>query len=91
MKKAITFYYDHHSGELVKTKIHKNFQRVDSLMEADVLQDCLGEVQYLYDEAVGTYFHNDLEESVTKMGTYNIKERIHAISNEKKGETNEKS
>jgi|TARA_R110000824_G_scaffold386236_1_gene580789 hypothetical protein len=64
MKKAITFYYDHHSGELARTKIHKNFQRVDSLMKADVLQDCLGELKYLYDEATGTYFNKDLQENL---------------------------
>ena len=64
MKKAITFYYDHHSGELVRTKIHKNFKRVDSLMEADVLQDCLGELKYLYNESVGKYFNKDLEKNL---------------------------
>jgi hypothetical protein len=64
MKKAITFYYDHRSGELARTKIHKNFQRVDSLMEADVLQDCLGELKCLYDEATGTYFNKDLQEDL---------------------------
>jgi hypothetical protein len=48
MKKAITFFYNHHSGELVKTKIHKNFQEVNSLMEADVLLDCIAVLKGMY-------------------------------------------
>ena len=56
MKKAITFFYDHHSGELVKTKVHKNFQEVDSLMEADVLLDCIGVLEDMYKNSSSVYF-----------------------------------
>ena len=51
MKKAITFYYDEESGELAKTTIHDDFKRVDSLMKADVLQDCLGTIENLYNNS----------------------------------------
>jgi hypothetical protein len=33
-------------------------------MEADVLQDCLGELKYLYNESVGKYFNKDLEKNL---------------------------
>jgi len=56
MKKAITFFYDHHSGELVKTKVHKNFQEVDSLMKADVLLDCSWALEKMYKNSKDEYF-----------------------------------
>tara|TARA_A100000172_G_C2970499_1_gene85760 strand:+ start:109 stop:318 length:210 start_codon:yes stop_codon:yes gene_type:complete len=62
MKKAITFYYCEDSGELVKTKTHKHFKKVDSLMKADVLQDCLGVLEKMYDESGNQYFDYDLKE-----------------------------
>ena len=33
-------------------------------MEADVLQDCLGELKYLYNEAVEKCFNKDLEKNL---------------------------
>ena len=56
MKKAITLFYNHHSGELVKTKVHKNFQEVDSLMKADVLLDCIGVLEDIYKKSSSEYF-----------------------------------
>ena len=56
MKKAITFFYNHHSGELVKTKVHKNFQEVDLLMKADVLLDCTWVLEKMYKNSKDKYF-----------------------------------
>tara|TARA_Y100001963_G_scaffold138070_1_gene202442 strand:- start:3130 stop:3318 length:189 start_codon:yes stop_codon:yes gene_type:complete len=58
MKKAITLFYNPESGELVKTKVHKNFQKVDSLTEADVLLDCVNVLENMYQKAGGKYFKN---------------------------------
>jgi len=64
MKKAITFYYDEESGELAKTTIHDDFKRVDSLMKADVLQDCLGTIENLYNNSNNQYWEKDFPEMV---------------------------
>tara|TARA_R110000824_G_scaffold19230_1_gene74886 strand:- start:174 stop:383 length:210 start_codon:yes stop_codon:yes gene_type:complete len=56
MKKAITFYFDEESGEMIKTKIHNDFEKADSLMKADVLNDCLGYIENLYSKYNDKYF-----------------------------------
>ena len=64
MKKAITFYFNDDSGELAKTTVHAGFQRVDSLMQADVLQDCLGKLDDLYNNSNNQYWDEDLPELI---------------------------
>jgi len=59
-KKAITLWYSYDMGSLVETEVHKSFQELDSLMEADILQDCLRELNGLYNRAIGTYFGEDI-------------------------------
>jgi|TARA_R110000823_G_scaffold189517_6_gene321336 hypothetical protein len=66
MKKAITFYYDEESGELAKTTIHDDFKIVDSLMKADVLQDCLGTIENLYNNSNNQYWEKDLPKIIVE-------------------------
>ncbi len=58
MKLAMRIYYDSESGELMKIKESHTFSLEDSLLRADVLQDCLGVLKARYDESSNKYFNN---------------------------------
>jgi|15BtaG_2_1085339.scaffolds.fasta_scaffold01494_9 hypothetical protein len=56
MKKVITFYFDEESGEMRKTQIHNDFDKTDNLMKADVIKDCLGYLENLYNKYNNKYW-----------------------------------
>jgi hypothetical protein len=61
MKRAMTIYYDEDSGELEKIDEAPHFKNGDSLLRADVLQDCVGTLTYMYENSFSS-FTNDLED-----------------------------
>ena len=64
MKRAMTIYYDEESGELDKIDEAPHFLNEDSLTRADVLQDCVGRLTYMYENSA-TGFYEGLEEIVS--------------------------
>ena len=57
----MTIYYDEDSGELAKIDEAPYFLNEDSLLRADVLQDCVGRLTYMYENSASGYFES-LEE-----------------------------
>ena len=60
----MTIYYDEDSGELEKVDEAPHFLNEDSLLRADVLQDCVGTLTYMYENSSSGYFEG-LEEIVS--------------------------
>ncbi len=59
---ALTFHYSPDWGELTRVVESKCFGAEDSLLRADVLKECLAELQTMYNDAVG-----DFQEDVREM------------------------
>jgi len=49
MKIALIMYYDEDAGELIEVEESLSFMREDSLMKADVIKDCIDNLQSTYD------------------------------------------
>ena len=56
MKLAIKMYYDPDTGELEDVVESNTFKESDSLLRADVLQDCLHVIENMYQDAGKNYF-----------------------------------
>ena len=60
MKIAMILYYDEDTGELVEAEESLSFMQEDSLLKADVIQDCIGQLQSTYALESNKYF-SDIE------------------------------
>ena len=49
MRIALIMYYDEDAGELIEVEESLSFMREDSLMKADVIKDCIDNLQSTYD------------------------------------------
>ena len=63
MKRVVTFWYDDDAGEVNKVDYGKDFIGETSLMRADVLQDCLGELSNVYEKSWKEFERELMKES----------------------------
>lgn len=62
--RVLTFYASECNGEVTKTRVEPDFAAASPLLRLDILKDCMGECERLYEQALRE-FRREREEAQT--------------------------